>query len=149
AAYQEARRALADELGIEPSPALRDLERRILQQDASPDLEAPAAVPEPAPAAPVEAAGAQMLKLVTGLFADVAGPASTPEELRDLLDECFAVVAPEIEAEGGAVERLVGGGIMAVFGVPAVHEDDPVRAVRAARRMVEHLRTWREGRFEI
>src|SRR5919204_2612394 len=45
AAYQEARRALADELGIEPSPALRELERRILQQDPSLDLTPPPAVP--------------------------------------------------------------------------------------------------------
>ena len=49
AAYQEARRALADELGIEPSPALRDLERRILQQDPTldPPAEPPAAVAAP------------------------------------------------------------------------------------------------------
>src|SRR5581483_5131850 len=52
AAYQEARRALAGELGIEPSPALRELERLILRQDAGLELEAPAAAPPLAPRAP-------------------------------------------------------------------------------------------------
>jgi DNA-binding SARP family transcriptional activator/class 3 adenylate cyclase len=161
-AYQQARRALADELGIEPSPALRALERLILQQDASLDPAAPAdaaPAPEPEPD-PVheepardeqQEAPDEMLKLVTVVFADVAAPTAVaeprhPEDVRDLTTGYFAAVAPEIRSAGGTIEKLVGGGIMAVFGVPAVHEDDAVRAVRAAWGMVERLRAWNEGR---
>ena len=155
AAYQEARRALADELGIDPSPALRDLERRILQQDSSLDLASPPAVPsETATAsrgAEPDGAPEPMLKLVTILFADVAGSTARaeslhPEDVRALMADYFAAMAPEIEAEGGMIEKFVGDAIMAVFGVPAVHEDDAVRAVRAAWRMVERLRRLNEGR---
>ncbi|MET1008675.1 MAG: BTAD domain-containing putative transcriptional regulator [Gaiellaceae bacterium] len=155
AAYQEARRALADELGIEPSPALRELERSILQQDSSLDLASPPAVPSETATA---SRGAEpdgrpepMLKLVTILFADVAGSTARaeslhPEDVRALMADYFAAMAPEIEAEGGMIEKFVGDAIMAVFGVPAVHEDDAVRAVRAAWRMVERLRRLNESR---
>jgi class 3 adenylate cyclase len=186
AAYQDARRVLADELGIEPSPALRELERKILQQDASLDLApapahpppTPVPVPEPVPERPVtasacpscgtespagtsfcpgcgaalaEAAPEEMLKLVTILFADVVGStvltqARHPEDVRALMADYFAAMAGEIRAEGGTIEKFIGDAIMAVFGVPAVREDDAVRAVRAALRMRERLRRWNEAR---
>ncbi len=78
-----------------------------------------------------------MLKLVTILFADVAGSTARaeslhPEDVRALMADYFAAMAPEIEAEGGMIEKFVCDAIMAVFGVPAVHEDDAVRAARAA-----------------
>ena len=57
----------------------------------------------------------------------------------------FAAMAAEIQSEGGTIEKFVGDAIMAVFGVPTVHEDDAVRAVRAARRMLERLRSWNES----
>ena len=140
AAYQEARRVLADELGIEPSPALRELERLILQQDAGLDLAGapspPAELPPPAVDTPEE-----ILKLVTVLFAGVVAPADVhPEELRDLMRGYVAAIAPVVESDGGTIETLAGDAIMAVFGVPTVHEDDPVRAVRSAQRMLEGLR---------
>jgi class 3 adenylate cyclase len=166
AAYQEARRALADDLGIEPSPALRELERQILQQDTSLDPMAssaragprssaePPAAPDrdtPASAATVVDAPEEMLKLVTVLFADVVGSTAWaeklhPEDARVLMTGYFTAMAGEIEAEGGTIEKFVGDAIMAVFGVPSVHEDDAVRAVRAASRMLERLRAWNEGR---
>src|SRR6188768_3233964 len=83
----------------------------------------------------------EMLKLVTVLFADVVGSTARaeglhPEDVRALMADFFAAMADELEAEGGTLEKYVGDAIMAVFGVPVAHEDDPVRAVRAARRML-------------
>ncbi len=153
AAYQDARRVLADELGIEPSPALRELELLILRQDSSLDLplppgETPLARPadEPGAEAPEE-----MLKLVTVLFVEVVGSTARaethhPEELRDLMRDVFSALTPEIESEGGTIEKLAGDAIMALFGVPTVHEDDAVRAVRAAWRMLRRLERWNEER---
>jgi class 3 adenylate cyclase len=92
-----------------------------------------------------------MLKLVTVLFADVVGSTARaeklhPEDVRALMSDYFAAMAKEIEAEGGTVEKFVGDAIMAVFGVPTAHEDDAVRAVRAARRMLARLRSWNDSR---
>ena len=47
----------------------------------------------------------------------------------------FGAMREEIEAEGGTVEKFIGDAVMAAFGVPAAHEDDPARALRAALRM--------------
>jgi class 3 adenylate cyclase len=97
------------------------------------------------------AAPEEMLKLVTILFADVVGSTARaeqmhPEDTRALMSGYFSAMADEIRAEGGSVEKFVGDAIMAVFGVPAAHEDDPLRAVRAGRRMLERLRSWNEER---
>ena len=77
---------------------------------------------------------------MTILFADVAGSTGLgeqldPERLREVLDSFFAVMRREIEAEGGIVEKFIGDAVVAVFGVPTAHEDDPTRALRAALRM--------------
>jgi hypothetical protein len=53
----------------------------------------------------------------------------------------FGAMRDEIEAEGGTVEKYIGDAVMAVFGVPAAHEDDPARALRAAFRMHRRLAT--------
>ncbi len=97
------------------------------------------------------AATEEMLKLVTVLFADVVGSTPRaermhPEDARALMSDYFAAMAEEIEGEGGTIEKFIGDAIMAVFGAPTAHEDDPRRAVRAARRMLERLRDWNEGR---
>ena len=73
----------------------------------------------------------------TALFADVVGSTSLgehedPEVVRALLGRAFARVERVIEQHGGLLEKYVGDAILAVFGVPAAHEDDPERAVRAA-----------------
>ena len=62
------------------------------------------------------------------------------------MSDYFAAVAPEIQSESGTIEKFVGDSIMAVFGVPTVHEDATCRAVRAAWRMLQRLRSWNEGR---
>ena len=85
--------------------------------------------------------------MVTVLFADVVGftPLSEdrdPEHVKNLLDRCFERLASDITSYGGRVDKIVGDEIMAVFGAPVAHEDDPERAVRAAlqmqRNLVEH-----------
>ena len=76
-------------------------------------------------------------KLVTLLFADVTGSTRMAEDLdaeivRDVMAAYFALAREEIEARGGTVEKFIGDAVMAVFGVPVAHEDDPARALRAA-----------------
>jgi class 3 adenylate cyclase/tetratricopeptide (TPR) repeat protein len=76
-------------------------------------------------------------KVVTVLFADLVdstrhGEQLDPEDLRGLLSPYFTRVRGEIERFGGTVEKFIGDAVMAVFGAPAAHEDDPERAVRAA-----------------
>jgi class 3 adenylate cyclase/tetratricopeptide (TPR) repeat protein len=83
-------------------------------------------------------------KVVTVLFADVTGSTELgerldPEHLREVMASYFAAMREEIEAEGGTVEKFIGDAVMAVFGVPAAHEDDPIRALQAALRMRERL----------
>ena len=86
----------------------------------------------------------QERRLVTVLFADVTGSTGLgerldPERLQEVLDVYFAAMRAEIEAEGGTVEKFIGDAIMAAFGVPNAHEDDPARALRAALRMRRRL----------
>ena len=109
----------------------------------------------PACGTPVAAPGpaGEMLRLVTVLFADVVGStaraeAMHPEDTRALMADYFGAMSEEIQAEGGTLEKFVGDAIMAVFGVPAAHEDDPVRAIRAGRRMLARLERWNAGRPE-
>ncbi len=83
-------------------------------------------------------------KLVTVLFADLAGSTEMavrldPEALRALLSAFFQEMAQQIRAFGGTVEKYAGDAILAVFGVPDVHEDDAERAVRAALSMQQSL----------
>ena len=87
---------------------------------------------------------AEERRVVTVLFADVTGSTELgerldPEHLREVMASYFAAMREEIEAEGGTVEKFIGDAVMAVFGVPAAHEDDPIRALRAALRMRERL----------
>lgn len=80
---------------------------------------------------------AEERKVVTVLFADVVestrlAGAVDPERLREQMAGIFAVAREEIEHQDGTVEKFIGDAVMAVFGLPAVHEDDPQRAARAA-----------------
>jgi len=76
-------------------------------------------------------------KLVTILFADIVGSTEMglshdPEVVRASLGQAFESASQILRAHGGTVEKFIGDAIMAVFGVPAAHDDDPDRAVRAA-----------------
>src|SRR5579884_1409539 len=81
-----------------------------------------------------------MRKTVTVLFTDVVGStargeARDPEAVRALMGRYFARMSAVVERHGGTVEKYVGDAIMAVFGIPSAHEDDAMRAVRAAAEM--------------
>ena len=76
-------------------------------------------------------------KVVTCLFCDLVGftaraESMDPEDVRRLVQPYFTRVRSELEHYGGTVEKFVGDAVMAVFGAPVAHEDDPERAVRAA-----------------
>ena len=77
---------------------------------------------------------------MTLLFCDVTGSTrlgeeTDPEALRSLLARYFERMKGIVEAHGGTVEKFIGDAVMAVFGVPVAHEDDALRAVRAAAEM--------------
>ncbi len=89
-------------------------------------------------------APADQRKIVTVLFTDVADytPLSEqldPEALRSIMLRFFDVVRSAIERHGGTVGKYIGDAVLAVFGVPRVHEDDALRAVRAAVEIREAL----------
>jgi class 3 adenylate cyclase len=135
-AYRRARETLVDELGIDPSPELQRLEQSILRHDAELDL----------PAAPIstEQPTGERRKAVTVLFADIVDSTSLaaaldPEVLRAVMQRYFDTVRTIVERHGGAIEKFIGDAAMAVFGVPQTHEEDALRAVRAARDVREAL----------
>ena len=166
-AYRNARTVLVDELGIEPSPELRELHDAILSQDGSllgPDASGGRAGLEPvrhgeaarstlaeeasaaredgsetSHAAPLGGTESprQERKVITALFCDLVGSTAhgeqlDPEDLHLLLSRYHANVGAELERFGGTVEKFIGDAVVALFGVPIAHEDDPERAVRAA-----------------
>jgi class 3 adenylate cyclase/tetratricopeptide (TPR) repeat protein len=76
-------------------------------------------------------------KIVTIVFCDLVGSTARaerldPEDVREQLSSYHARVRTELERHGGTVEKFIGDAVVAVFGAPLVHEDDPERAVRAA-----------------
>jgi class 3 adenylate cyclase len=92
----------------------------------------------------VAPAAREQRKTVTVLFCDVTGStalgeSTDPEALRALLARYFERMKGIVEAHGGTVEKFIGDAVMAVFGVPQVHEDDALRAVRAAGEMRDAL----------
>src|SRR5262245_652835 len=100
------------------------------------------------PKAPTTAAGGLVdgrdadRRQVTVLFADLSGFTSLserldPEEVRAFQNALFETLAKAIERYDGFVEKFVGDAVMAVFGAPVAHEDDPQRALDAALQMLE------------
>jgi class 3 adenylate cyclase/tetratricopeptide (TPR) repeat protein len=88
----------------------------------------------------VDERGREQRKVVTVLFCDVAGSTALGESLdaealRGLLAGYFERMKSIVERHSGLVEKFIGDAVMAVFGLPAVHEDDAVRALRAAAEM--------------
>ena len=88
--------------------------------------------------------GREVRKTVTVVFCDVTGSTAMgerldPESLRRVMTRYFDAMRAALERHGGTVEKFIGDAVMAVFGVPRVHEDDALRAVRAAAEMREAL----------
>src|SRR5713226_844613 len=82
----------------------------------------------------------EMRKTVTVVFSDLIGSTSLgeqldPESLRRMMTRYFHVMRAVLERHGGTVEKFIGDAVLAVFGIPKLHEDDALRAVRAAAAM--------------
>src|ERR1700746_1163362 len=83
-------------------------------------------------------------KTVTVLFCDVTGSTALgerldPESFRQVMRRYFDTARAVIEGHGGTVEKFIGDAVMAVFGVPVLHKDDALRAVRAAAGLGEQI----------
>src|SRR3954467_89872 len=99
-----------------------------------------------APAVPAQ----EVRKLVTILFCDLKGSTSLgerldSESLRETMSRYFDAMSVAITRHGGTIEKYIGDAVMAVFGLPRVHEDDALTAGRAAREMQEALAGLNEG----
>jgi class 3 adenylate cyclase/tetratricopeptide (TPR) repeat protein len=91
----------------------------------------------------------EVRKVVTVLFADVVsstalGERLDPEPLRRVMGRYFDEARTAVERHGGTVEKFIGDAVMAVFGIPVLHEDDALRAVRAADDLRASLHTLNE-----
>ncbi|HXF97390.1 MAG TPA: AAA family ATPase [Gaiellaceae bacterium] len=89
-------------------------------------------------------------RVVTVLFADLVGFTERseqldPEDVRAWLARYYARLRAELEAHGGVVDKFIGDAVVAIFGAPVAHEDDPERAVRAALA----IRDWARGRDDV
>ncbi len=149
--FEDTRRMLVEELGIEPGPRLQRLESAILRQDPSLELrlhaELSTRTSEPGP---LVSSGAERgwlasaRKTVTVLVADLTvssylGGSSDPEVVRWVAKRGFDAAADVLNRHGATVEGFIGGVVVAVFGVPTAHEDDALRAVRAAAELHQAL----------
>src|SRR5438552_14683572 len=89
-------------------------------------------------------AGVSERRPITVLFADIAGSTSIaerldPEDWTTLVGKAFQRMNRTIERYGGTIARLMGDGVLAFFGAPTAHEDDPERAARSGRVLVRAI----------
>ena len=141
--YERCRRFLADELGAYPSPETDSVYRELLA--TTPGHQGPATLPDPTPAAltmpNAESAPSEARKTLTVLFADLAGWMEIVERLDaeaadQLATRYYRETQRIVLRHGGIIEKSAGGVITAAFGFPVAHEDDALRAVRAALELV-------------
>jgi len=147
-AYRRARRALVDELGIEPGRQLREVERLVLAQDPSLDPPIavavnPAAFPAPQaaaptrePAQPAETGFSAERRIVVVVMVELPGGTADPEDAAVRNRAFRDHVRGRIAAHGGIVSLHAGGPSAAIFGAPVAHDDDVVRAISAARAVI-------------
>jgi class 3 adenylate cyclase len=123
----EAQRALMDNAVVETSVAA--LRKQLAELDHAETL-------------PLALKGER--KQVTVMFADISGFTAMsekldPEEVRSMINACFEGLGAVIDQYGGHIDKFIGDEIMALFGAPAAHENDPERALRAALDMMTAL----------
>lgn len=100
--------------------------------------------------APAARPSTEERKVITILFADLVGSTTLgerhdAERVRSIVGQFFEAMADAIDRYGGTVEKFVGDEVMAVFGLPSAHEDDPARAVHAALAMHSRLLELNDG----
>jgi predicted ATPase/DNA-binding SARP family transcriptional activator len=163
-AFHGWRRLLVDELGLEPSRNLQELQRQILARDPALDFvptgapAAPEAEPSPARSVaetPERSASVARRKIVSVLCCDLGESTANagdrdPESLRLGLDRALPKLQAVIARHGGGDESFDGHRLTVVFGVPAIREDDALRALRAALEGRERLAGFGlEARFGV
>ena len=131
--YERCRAAL-EVLGLRASPALEEAERATMPPAPR---SAPAGAGPLSPRRPLT----DERRLVSVLFAELSGPAGMgrgldPEDLRQVVGGALTGLIAEVEGLGGTVTVVSGAGLVALFGAPEAHEDDPERAVRAGGRIL-------------
>jgi class 3 adenylate cyclase/tetratricopeptide (TPR) repeat protein len=134
---------LVQELGIEPAPELQELHRAVLTHDSSlarrPSQAAAGISPTSAVSASPAAARHESRKTVTVLACDIepggSGGRLDAEVVRGVIERCREMISESVGRHGGVVEPSAGHLVVALFGLPAAHEDDALRAVRAAVEM--------------
>ncbi len=127
AAYRSLANNLVEKLGIDPAPDLQKLEADILSQN-------PNLMLAPAETDAVSSSGwlPQHRRPVTVIFISLDAPYDDPELGRSVVSQARKLLAATIERHGGSVKGFLGDTTVAVFGLPTAHEDDALRAARAA-----------------
>ncbi len=149
AAYRNARDVLIDQVGLEPGPELQRLNDAMLQHDPSLDVAgaAPAARPADAPAQSER----RMVTVVSAGVTNAAALAADldPEALHRVIARFADTCAGIVERHGGTVERRAAETAIGFFGLTAAHEDDALRAVRAAIDLRETAADWDDVQLGI
>ena len=122
----EAQRATLGDAVVDP--AIAALRQQLSQLSATTETQAPE----------------DERKIVTIVFADISGftalsEKKDPEEVREMMNACFQSLVPVVQKYEGTIDKFIGDEIMALFGAPIAHEDDPERALRAALEMMEAI----------
>jgi DNA-binding SARP family transcriptional activator len=149
-AYDRLRGVLRDELGLDPGPRLRELQAGILNHVRELDL-VPIEARLPAPPATKEPSSvvADERRIVTVLVADLVGSTALGDSMDDdeyklVVDGAIARMTASVQQFGGTIIDRPGDGVVALFGAPQAHEDDPERALRAALRIGDDVAAYGE-----
>ena len=153
--YREGRTLLSEELGLEPGTELRGLEQRILAHDHALDPQTATIEPTGPAAAPVVphpphvSDPIRARRPATVVFADVVdsttlGERLDPESFHLLLERYSEIAREILERHGGVIEKFIGDAVVAFFGLTELHEDDALRAVRAAIELRDAVGTLRD-----
>ena len=145
--YRSARAFLLEEMGLEPGPALRDLEEAILRQDPSLDLEQTSEQVRAEQSSWLPHERRRVTVVAVDLAPD-ADPRIDAEAVARAGDRAAAVAREVLTRYGGRVERSPGDELMTFFGFPVAHEDDPLRAVKAALDLRTAVYRLAEGSIE-